>query len=130
MPKEAARGRLYAFCSSWLKKKKSVCQLCTFFLHFHINSLAVGIYPALYVEIKWGHVCSAAWVLLPVCSSSWFPLIPLLSLSLLLSQYRFSDESWDLPFWLTLTLRSWMPHICGFLDCFSFSHFLATSCCF
>ena len=42
------------------KKKKSLCQLCTFFLHFYINSLAVGIYPALYVEIKWGHVYSAA----------------------------------------------------------------------
>ena len=29
-----------------------------------------------------------------------------------------------------LTLRLRMPHICGFLDCFSFSHFLNTSCCF
>ena len=29
-----------------------------------------------------------------------------------------------------LTLRPRMPHICGFPDCFSFSHFLATSCRF
>ena len=29
-----------------------------------------------------------------------------------------------------LTLRPRMSHICGFLDWFSFSHFLATSCCF
>ena len=29
-----------------------------------------------------------------------------------------------------LTLRPGMPHICGFLDGFSFSRFLATSCCF
>ena len=31
--------------------------------------------------------------------------------------------------WL-LTLRRRMPHMCGFLDCFSFSHFLAFSCGF
>ena len=38
---------------------------------------------------------------------------------------------WDCPWFLTcrLTLRIQMPHICGCLDCFSFSHFLATSCC-
>ena len=29
-----------------------------------------------------------------------------------------------------LNLRPRMPHVCGFLDFFSFSHFLATSCCF
>ena len=27
-----------------------------------------------------------------------------------------------------LTLRQRMPHICSFLDCFSFRYFLATSC--
>ena len=31
--------------------------------------------------------------------------------------------------WL-LTVRRQMPHIFGFMDCFSFSHFLATSCQF
>ena len=30
----------------------------------------------------------------------------------------------------SLTLRPRMPHICGFLDCFGFSHILATSCYF
>ena len=29
-----------------------------------------------------------------------------------------------------LMLKLRMPHICGFLDYFSFSHFLASSCCF
>ena len=38
---------------------------------------------------------------------------------------------WDCPWFLIcrLTLRTQMPHICGFRDCFSFSHFLGTSCC-
>ena len=29
-----------------------------------------------------------------------------------------------------LTLIPRIPHICGFLDCFNFSHFLTTYCCF
>ena len=40
-----------------------------------------------------------------------------------ISLQRYSGKVW-------LTLRSRMPHICGFLDCFSFSHLLATCCCF
>ena len=44
-------------------------------------------------------------------------------------------SSWDkvkrhVAWIVKLTLRTRMPQICGFLDCFSFNHFLATSSCF
>ena len=32
--------------------------------------------------------------------------------------------------YISLTLRPRIPHMCGFLDCFNFSHFLVFSCHF
>ena len=46
--------------------------------------------------------------------------------------YRKAIISKDLEICISvpLTIRQRMPHIYGFLDYFSFSQFLATSCCF